>query len=170
MSKDNSPPPTAIPSAARRASLSPGQISPGQKFSDIFGRSPTNNGNGLPNYSSPIATAAANAQAQQRRRMSITSLGLSGSPTQASAFASLRARQDSGSPGTSPTASIDENAIEEGDVPLGESPSSPFSRRMSFGARALRDVKAGNGNHNGIVPVKFAQTAFCILWMNRNWR
>lgn len=155
MSKDNSPPPTAIPAAARRASFSPGQ-----KFSDMFGRSPTNNGSSLP-YSSPIATAAANAQAQQRRRMSITSLGLSGSPTQASAFASLRARQDSGSLGTSPTASIDENAIEEGDAPLSESPSSPFARRMSFGARALRDVKAGgNGNHNGIVPINPAQIAF----------
>ena len=156
MSKDNSPPPTAIPAAARRASFSPGQ-----KFSDMFGRSPTNNGSSLPVYSSPIATAAANAQAQQRRRMSITSLGLSGSPTQASAFASLRARQDSGSLGTSPTASIDENAIEEGDVPLSESPSSPFARRMSFGARALRDVKAGNGNHNGIVPINLAQPALC---------
>ena len=147
MSKDNSPPPTAIPAAGRRASFSPGQ-----KFSELLGRSPTNNGGGLPVYPGPITTAAANAQAQQRRRMSITSLGLSGSPTQASAFASLRARQDGGSLSTSPSASIDESAIEEGDVPLSESPSSPFARRMSFGARALRDVKAGNGNHNGNGP------------------
>lgn len=156
MSKDNSPPPTAIPAGNRRASFSPGQ-----KFSEIFGRSPTNSGSSLPVYTSPIATAAANAQAQQRRRMSITSLGLSGSPTQASAFAGLRARQDSGSTGTSPSASIDESAIEEGDVPLSESPSSPFARRMSFGARALRDVKAGNGNHNGIIPIHFLHSSPC---------
>lgn len=156
MSKDNSPPPTAIPTPNRRASFSPGQ-----KFSELFGRSPTNNGSGPPLYPSPIATAAANAQAQQRRRMSITSLGLSGSPTQVSAFAGLRARQDSVSSGTSPSASIDESAVEEGDAAPNESPSSPFARRMSFGARALRDVKGGPGNLNGSVSTNLAQPPLC---------
>lgn len=60
--------------------------------------------------------------------------------------------------GTSPTASIDENAVEDGDTSLSESPSSPFARRMSFGARALRDVKAGPGNPNGNVSVDFVQS------------
>ncbi len=145
MSDENSPQPTPISSSSstRRASFSPGQ-----KISELFGRSPTNNGNGPPFYPSPITTAAANVQAQQRRRMSITSLGLSASPTQ-SAFAGYRARQDSLSSVTSPSASIDECAIEDGDAATHESPSSPFARRMSFGARALRDVKAGTGNLGG---------------------
>lgn len=143
MSNDNSSPVPVSPSA-RRASFSPGQ-----KLSELFGRSPTSNGNGPPVYPSPIATAAANVQAQQRRRMSVTSLGLSGSPTQASAFTSVRARQGSISSGTSPTTSMDESAVEEGDAMLSGSPTSPFARRMSFGARALRDVRTGTGNING---------------------
>lgn len=147
MSNENSPPPTPSSPSARRASFSPGQ-----KISEFFGRSSNNNnGAGPPLYPGPIATAAANVQAQQRRRMSITSLGLSGSPTQASAFASARARQESFSSGTSPSTSIDENAIEDGDAPLSASPTSPFARRMSFGAKALRDVKTGTGNGNGNV-------------------
>lgn len=144
MSNENSPPPTPTTSSARRASFSPGQ-----KLSELFGRSPNNNGGGPPLYPSPITTAAANAQAQQRRRMSITSLGLSGSPTQSSAFAQARARQDSVSSGGSPSTSIDENAVEDGDAAPSGSPTSPFARRMSFGARALRDVKTGTGNVNG---------------------
>ncbi|MCJ1262819.1 hypothetical protein MMC22_002689 [Lobaria immixta] len=151
MSNENSPPPTPTTSSARRASFSPGQ-----KLSELFGRSPNNNGGGPPLYPSPITTAAANAQAQQRRRMSITSLGLSGSPTQSSAFAQARARQDSVSSGGSPSTSIDENAVEDGDAAPSGSPTSPFARRMSFGARALRDVKTGTGNVNGRVSMNSA--------------
>jgi len=140
---ENSPPPTPTSPSTRRASFSAGQ-----KLSGLFGRSPPNS-NGTSAYPGPIATAAANAQAQQRRRTSIASLGLSGSPTQAPAFAGLRNRQGSGS-GSSTTTSINENAIEEGDAEPNASPTSPstFARRMSFGARALRDVKTGNGNTN----------------------
>lgn len=140
---ENSPPPTPTSPSTRRASFSAGQ-----KLSGLFGRSPPNS-NGTSAYPGPIATAAANAQAQQRRRTSIASLGLSGSPTQASAFTSLRNRQNSGS-GSSTSTSINENAIEEGDAEPNASPTSPsaFARRMSFGARALRDVKTGNGNAN----------------------
>ncbi|KAL9006974.1 MAG: hypothetical protein Q9188_000262 [Gyalolechia gomerana] len=139
MSNENSPPPTPSSPSARRASLSPGQL---------FGRGP-NPGNGaIATFPTPVATAAANAQAQQRRRLSITSLGLSGSPTQASAFA--RARQGSLSSGTSYSPSIDENAIEEGDAaPMSTSPHAPIGRRLSSGARALRDVRTGSGNSNG---------------------
>ena len=142
MSNENSPPPTPPSPSARRASFSPGQF---------FGRGSNVGNGGTTAYPTPIATAAANAQAQQRRRLSITSLGLSGSPTQASAFA--RARQGSLSSGTSYNPSIDENAIEEGDAaPMSTSPHSPIGRRLSSGARALRDVRIGSGNVNGRAP------------------
>ena len=138
---ENSPPPTPHSPSTRRASFSPGQ-----KLSEIFGRSPPNN-NGSSAYPGPIAAAAANAQAQQRRKTSIASLGLSGSPTQSSSFANMRNRRSSFGSGSSPSSSVNENAIEEGDAESNASPTSPsaFARRMSFGARALRDVKTGNG-------------------------
>ncbi|KAL8741902.1 MAG: hypothetical protein Q9190_005549 [Brigantiaea leucoxantha] len=140
MSREQSPPPSPPSPSNRRASFSPGQL---------FGRSSTNGNGGAAAYPTSIGTAAANAQAHQRRRLSISSLGLSGSPTQNSAFATIRARQGSMSSASNAT-SIDENAIEEGEgAPLSSSPSSPFARRMSFGAKALRDVRAGPANSNG---------------------
>ena len=141
---ENSPPPTPNSSSTRRASFSPGQ-----KLSELLGRSPPTS-NGTSAYPGPIATAAANAQAQQRRRTSIASLGLAGSPTQASSFANMKNRQSSFGSGTSPSTSVSETAIDEGDAEPSASPTSPssFARRMSFGARALRDVKTGNGNAN----------------------
>lgn len=143
MSNDNSPPATPSSPSARRASFSPGQL---------FGRGNNNGNSGIATFPTPIVTAAANAQAQQRRRLSITSLGLSGSPTQASAFA--RARQGSlSSSGTSYNPSIDENAIEEGDAsPMSTSPHAPIGRRLSSGARALREVRIGSGSSNGRSP------------------
>lgn len=141
---ENSPPPTPTATSNRRASFSPGQ-----KLSELFGRSPPN-GNGTSAYPTPIATAAANAQAQQRRRTSIASLGMAGSPTQTSAFTNMRNRQSSFGSGSSPSTSINENAVEEADAEPNMSPTSPFARRMSFGAKALRDVRAGvSGNANG---------------------
>ena len=139
MSDENSPPPTPASSSARRASFSQGQ-----KFSDIFGRSPTGMNPGTTTYPGPITTAAANAQAQ-RRRTSISALGLSGSPTQ-STLASMRNRTESWSSGG--TNSIDENAIEEGDAAPGTSPSSPFGRRLSFGARAYQEARMRGENGN----------------------
>ena len=144
MSNENSPPPTPSSPSARRSSFSPGQT-----FSDMFGRSPTSVNSGTTAYPGPIATAAANAQAQQRRRTSISALGLGSSPTQ-SIFAGARARAESWS--SNGNGSIDESAIEEGDAPPSTSPSSTFGRRLSFGARALRDARAGNGNNNGRTP------------------
>lgn len=140
---ENSPP--ASPASPRRSSFSAGQ-----KLSELFGRSPPN-ANGISAYPGPITTAAANAQAQQRRRTSIASLSMAGSPTQTSSFANMRNRQSSFGSGSSPSTSINENAIEEGDVEPDPSPTSSnhFARRMSFGARALRDVKTGPGNVNG---------------------
>jgi len=100
-----------------------------QTFNSIFGRS---NSTGAPTapFPGPIYTAAAN---DQRRRMSITTLGLSGSsPTQPSPFpfgrrASVSDRSDS----------IDESAIDDDDSPRRPSNAS-FTRRMSVGAQALR--------------------------------
>lgn len=148
---ENSPPPTPTSTTNRRASFSPGQ-----KLSELFGRSPPN-GNGTSAYPGPIATAAANAQAQQRRRTSIASLGTAGSPTQTSAFTSTRNRQSSFGSGSSPSTSINESAIEEGGTESNSSPTSPLARRMSFGAKALRDVRTGGtGNANGRVSTNVA--------------
>ena len=148
MSDDNTRPPTPPSPTNRRASFAPGQ-----KFSELFGRSPGSNGSaaGIPAYPGAIAAAAANAQAQQRRRMSISTLGLAGSPTQTSPFAGPRARQESYSSTGSGSGSFgaEESAVEEGDAVPSHTPSSPFARRMSFGARALRDVRTGPGNVNG---------------------
>ena len=145
MSNDGSPPPTPTTAGNRRASFAPGQ-----KLSELFSRSPPTT-NGTTAYPGPIATAAANAQAQQRRRTSVN-LGLGSSPTsQTSPFsAHARNRRTSFGSSSSPSGSIEESAIEEGDAPASP-PTSPFVRRMSFGARALRDARNGGatGNANG---------------------
>ena len=145
--KDNSAEPNtpATPLSARRPSFAPNQ-----RLSEMFGRSPTNNSpSGPPAYPGPIAAAAANAQASQKRRMSISTLGLSGSPNQTSPFGGLRPRQDSsssndtGSPGN-------ESAVDESGDAAGPPSSSPFGRRLSFGARAMRDVRGSmGGSMNG---------------------
>lgn len=100
----------------------------------------------------PISQAAAQAQ---RRRMSLTTLGLSGSPNggSPSTFGSYRGRRDS----LASSANTDESAIAEDDSPqkedTGTSPT-PFARRTSFGAKALRDrmgsFGGGNAGSNGI--------------------
>ncbi|KAL8819304.1 MAG: hypothetical protein Q9191_007762 [Dirinaria sp. TL-2023a] len=141
MSDENSQPPTPPSPTARRASLSPGQ-----KFSDMFSRSPTGLSGTTNAYPGPIATAAASAQAHQRRRTSISALVTGGSPT-SSIFARNRAESSS----SNGNGSIDESAIEDGDAPPNSSPNSTFGRRLSFGARALRDARAGTGN-NGRAP------------------
>ena len=135
----------ATPLSARRASFAPGQ-----RLSELFGRSPTNNGpSGSPAYPGPIAAAAANAQASQKRRMSISTLGLSGSPNQTSPFGGLRSRQDSSSSNGSGSPA-NESAIDESGDAAGPPSTSPFGRRLSFGARAMRDARGGmSGSMNG---------------------
>lgn len=84
--------------------------------------------------------------------MSITSLGLSGTLTPSSTLSQARVRQDSLSSGSS----IDENAVDDSEAVPNGSPTSPFARRMSFGARALRDVKTGTGvGNNGRLSVNW---------------
>lgn len=98
--------------------------------------------------SNPSNTQGANQQSNQRR-LSITTLGLSGSPTQASAFGgnrNFRRGSLSSSMGSNVPA---EDALED-DQPTGTSPNSQFGRRVSFGAQALRDARAGSiGNGEG---------------------
>ena len=154
MSNDNSPPTTPVASNGRRASFAPTQ-----KLSELFGRSSGNNGSaaGVSAYPGSLAAAAANAQAQQRRRMSISTLGLSGSPTQTSPFTTSRPRQESYS--SNGSGSPDESALEEVDAGPNNTPSSPFARRMSFGAKALRDVRGGNGGFNGRASTSSASSS-----------
>lgn len=137
MSDRNSPPPAA--SGRRRSSFA--------GLADLFSR-PSANASGANHtttsaYPGPITSAAAEAQ---RRRLSVSTVGLSGSPTQPTPFGSLRSRTESISSANS--ASVDESPFEEGDAPATSVPASPFARRLSFGARALRDVRTSNGNGN----------------------
>jgi hypothetical protein len=79
-----------------------------------------------------------------RRRLSITTLGITGaSPTSAGAFSGMRR----GSVSTN-SDSIDENAVEEDDGPAGARtvPTTPFTRRMSFGAQAMRGLRTSGGS------------------------
>ncbi|KAK1998626.1 hypothetical protein LX36DRAFT_633983 [Colletotrichum falcatum] len=82
----------------------------------------------------------------QRRRLSVsTGLGLAGtSPTAGGPFNSLRR----GSLSTNSNDSIDENAIEEDEMPSNArtAPATPFTRRMSFGAQAMRTMRTGGGS------------------------
>ena len=150
MSDDHSP--TAPRSPHRRRA----SMTPGASFTELFSSKSSNAGNqatGTPAHPGPMANAAANAQVGQRRRMSITTLGLSGSPTQTSPFANRAARQGSLSSSVGSGSPMFEEAVmEEGEsenVPPMNTPASPFARRVSFGAQALRDVRSGSGSANG---------------------
>jgi len=143
MTDSRDTPPDSPGPTRRRSSFA------GQTFADLFGtgraRPAASSDNSTSNNSPPpgqtVSTAAA-LQAQ-RRRVSISTLGLSGSPSQTSPFGSFR-RRDSISSANS--GSLDESAIEEDGPGISSTtPTTPFGRRMSFGARALRDVKAGSG-------------------------
>ncbi|KAL5393900.1 hypothetical protein PMIN06_008175 [Paraphaeosphaeria minitans] len=141
MSSDRNSPPLPSPgfSDRRRASVT------GQTFRDIFGQSsaPVQS----QPYPGPITTAAVNAQ---RRRLSLTTIGLSASPNQSSPF-QTRPRTESLSSANS--GSVDESPFEDDPMPSANSnPATPFARRLSFGARAMRDVRQSNssvGNSNG---------------------
>jgi len=112
-----------------------------QTFNSIFGRSNSTSGAPTAPFPGPITTAAAR---DQQRRMSISTLGLSGtSPTQVAPFAFGGRR---GSVSTDRSDSIDENAIDDDDSPARSVPTTPFARRMSFGAQALRAARTGNGS------------------------
>jgi len=113
-----------------------------QTFTNIFGRSNSTSGPSAP-FPGPITTAAVQ---DQRRRMSITTLGLSGtSPSNPSPFPFGGRR---GSVSTAGSDSIDESAIDDDDTGR-SAPTTPFTRRMSFGAQAMRSVRANGSSPSG---------------------
>ncbi|KAF7949586.1 uncharacterized protein EAE97_003095 [Botrytis byssoidea] len=122
-----------------------------QTFTNIFRSNSTSAGGPVGPFPGPISTGASQ---DHKRRMSISTLGLSGagaSPTQSSAFPFGGRR---GSVSTTASESIDESAIDDEDGPSRGTPTTPFARRMSFGAQALRTVRTGNGSPgtNGRTP------------------
>lgn len=128
-----SPPPQPAAANSRRRS----------SFVELFSRSPPMNSTGNSQFAGPITQVAAHAQ---QRRLSLSTVGLGTASGQPSPFNNLRSRGDSMSSGTS--ASVDESPFEDGDAAPSSATASPFARRLSFGARALRDVRASNGNGN----------------------
>lgn len=87
---------------------------------------------------------------QQRRRLSVTTLGLSGSGTNnPPAFGMRRSSMSTNSD------SIDESAIdeEEGSTSAKAGPNTPFARRMSVGGTAMRGYRNGNSPGNGKYPI-----------------
>jgi len=118
-----------------------------QTFQDLFGRQSTmsTQTNNQP-YPGPITTAAVNAQ---RRRLSLTTVGLAASPQQSS----FQSRPRTESLSSANSGSVDESPFEDDLGPASSSnPATPFARRLSFGARAMRDVRQSNGsvgNSNG---------------------
>ncbi|TVY53263.1 hypothetical protein LSUE1_G010253 [Lachnellula suecica] len=139
---DRNSPPADGPPRPRRSSVTQ------QTFNNIFGgRSNSTAGAPTAPFPGPITTAAAQ---DQRRRMSISTLGLSGtSPTQNNPFP-FGARRASVS--TAGSDSIDESAIDDEDGPA-RTPATPFTRRISFGAQALRRAQPnGSPGTNGRSP------------------
>ncbi|OJD11616.1 hypothetical protein AJ78_07648 [Emergomyces pasteurianus Ep9510] len=154
---NSTPSATSARPRGRRAS-----IASGTSFSELFARPGNAASTPQPpppasvNIPGPIMSSAnAQAQAQQRRRMSITTLGLSGSPTQQSyPFGSApRMRRESISSSVMSSSPTREDAVLEengNDTPM-TSPTTPFARRVSFGAQAFRD-RVGSANANGRYP------------------
>ncbi|KAL4781158.1 hypothetical protein BJX76DRAFT_22992 [Aspergillus varians] len=150
MSNHSSTPPISVPppsSRQRRASIASGLSFPEYK-------------SGSQSLAGPPAGSVANAMANaQPRRLSITTLGLSGSPTQPLQIGNrnnFRQGSISSSVGSSP-GNLEEAIAEDGEnSPPGGIPRSPFARRVSFGAQALRDARAGsigNGRYHISPPV-----------------
>ncbi|GLB10311.1 hypothetical protein AtubIFM57258_006714 [Aspergillus tubingensis] len=148
MSNDRSTSPISVPppsSRQRRASLASG-IS----FSDYLSRSGSQGAAGAP--PSSMANTVAGSQPNHGRRLSITTLGLSGSPTQTSPFGPRHIRHGSISSSVGSNSANPEEAVVEDNEngPPNATPSSPFTRRLSFGAQALRDARGGSiGNGEG---------------------
>ncbi|KAL2142382.1 hypothetical protein VTI28DRAFT_1213 [Corynascus sepedonium] len=127
MSSDNgnSPANTNDMARQRRGSIT------SSAFTNLFRNNSTSQAPATP-FPTPLASTAVN---DQRRRLSVTTIGLSGtSPTNPSALlrrASLSTNSDS----------IDENAIEDEDASR-TAPVTPFTRRMSFGGtQAMRGAR-----------------------------
>ncbi|KAI0147938.1 hypothetical protein F4776DRAFT_660119 [Hypoxylon sp. NC0597] len=104
-------------------------------LSNLFHRS-NSTSVGTSNTRESVTSIAAR---DQRRRLSITTLGLSGtSPNPASTPFGLRR----GSISTNNSDSIDESAVDD-EESAKTGPTSPFTRRMSLGAQAMRTLRTG---------------------------
>lgn len=138
MSNDNA---SGGPPSDRRGSFT------SAAFSNLFHRSNSTSTNGNLNGNSRESVSAAVAR-DQRRRLSVTTLGLSGaSPPSANTPFGLRR----GSISTTNSDCIDENAIED-DEPAKIPSGSSFARRTSFGAQAMLNMRTGQtspGSDNG---------------------
>jgi hypothetical protein len=116
-------------------------------FANLFPRSnSTSAGTGV--FPGPVTSAAMN---DQRRRLSISTVGLSGSAPLAGAtpFGMRRTSMS-----TNNSDSIDESAIDD-DEPSSTAnartaPTTPFARRMSFGAQAMRSARPSQGGTSPI--------------------
>ncbi|RCI15594.1 hypothetical protein L249_3417 [Ophiocordyceps polyrhachis-furcata BCC 54312] len=129
MSADSNPP----NGPHRRSSITQAALS------NLFQRAPAAN----TNTAYPPAAAA---HEPHRRRLSVTTMGLSGtSPTAPTPFGLRRGSLSTNSD------SIDESAVEDEDMPAGSArtaPTTPYIRRMSFGATAMRGYRAGGSPGN----------------------
>ncbi|CAG7953727.1 unnamed protein product [Penicillium salamii] len=104
-------------------------------IADLFSRS-----NATQASQAPQANQT-NQNNQNQRRMSITTLGLSGSPTQTNTFGNRNGSLRRGSLSSSIGSIPNEDAVEDTE---GTSPNSQFARRVSFGTQALRDARGGS--------------------------
>lgn len=132
MSNGRSSEPISVPDSDTRRRR--GSIASGLPFTDLFSK-----------QNHPSGTQAVNNQANHQRRLSISTLGLSGSPTQTTSFGGRTFHRGSLSSSWGSNVPHEDTAAEdaEGSSP-GTTPSSPLARRVSFGAHALRDARAGS--------------------------
>ncbi|KAL2270243.1 hypothetical protein VTJ83DRAFT_2427 [Remersonia thermophila] len=124
MSADNGIPSSPSPDMSHQRR---GSLGTASAFTTLFRHNSVSQISSAP-FPTPLAAAA--AATDPRRRLSVTTLGLSGtgtSPTTPSALlrrASLSTSSDS----------FDENAVDDDDASRAAPPGNPFTRRMSFGA------------------------------------
>ncbi|KAJ5157584.1 uncharacterized protein N7482_008684 [Penicillium canariense] len=132
MSNGRSTSPITVPESENRPRR--GSVASGLPFTDLFSKQ--NN--------FPSGHQTGNIQTNQPRRLSITTLGLSGSPTQTSTFGSRAFRQGSLSSSWGSAPNNEDAVAEDIEGSPGATPSSPLARRVSFGAQALREARAGS--------------------------
>lgn len=141
MSNDRSSDPISVPDSDPRPRR--GSIASGLPFTDLFSKqNPPSSGN-----------PPAHNQPHHQRRLSITTLGLSGSPTQTSSFGGRGFRQGSLPSSWGSNAPNEDVVAEDAEgSSAGATPSSPFARRLSFGAQALRDARSGSIGNGRLPP------------------
>lgn len=107
-------------------------------FANLFHRSnSTSTGSHVGAGPNSVAAQARDS----RRRLSVTTLGLSGTSGPTSAATPFGFRR--GSISTSNSDSIDENAVDDELDAARTAPTTPFTRRMSYGASAMRSMRGG---------------------------